>query len=316
MIHSLVSAPVDRHGILSLIGNTPLVRLKKLADELGINEQVEIYGKCEFLNPGGSVKDRPALNIIETAEAQGLLSPDKILLDATSGNTGIAYAMIGAVKGYRVRLCVPESASIERKRILKAYGAEIVFTPRSDSSDGAILKARELYAEHPNAYFYADQYSNDANWQAHFNTTGVEIWNQTQGRITHFIAAIGTSGSFIGTSRRLKSYNSSVRCLAVQPDVAVHGIEGIKHLESAMVPKIYDASVPDGFLEVSTETAFDVAKRLAAREGVFVGISAAANVYAALKTAQALSEQGEQGVIVCILCDGAMKYLSDRFWDE
>lgn len=305
-----------RQGVLSLIGQTPLVRLHKLPALWGISEHVELYGKCEFMNPGGSVKDRPALNIIETAEAQGLLTKDKILLDATSGNTGIAYAMICAVKGYKVQLCVPASASPERKRILQAYGAEIIYTPASESSDGAILKARELYAEHPNKYFYADQYSNDANWQAHFHGTGIELWEQTRGRITHFVAAIGTSGSFIGTSRRLKQFNPAVQCIAVQPDVAVHGIEGIKHLESAMVPKIYDPSVPDAFIEVSTEKAYEFAKRLAAVEGLFVGISAAANVYGSLTIAKALSERGQSAVIVFILCDGGMKYLSEHFWDK
>ncbi len=318
MLSSLESVPLtkERQGVLSLIGKTPLIRLHKLPALWGIHSDVEIYGKCEFMNPGGSVKDRPALNIIETAERQGLLTKDKILLDATSGNTGIAYAMIGAIKGYRVQLCVPESASPERKRILQAYGAEIIYTPAAESSDGAILKARELYAQNPEKYFYADQYSNDANWQAHFHTTGVELWEQTNGRITHFIAAIGTSGSFIGTSRRLKQYNPTVQCIAVQPDVAVHGIEGIKHLETAMVPKIYDPSVPDMFMEVSTEKAYEFAKHLAAVEGVFVGISAAANVYASLKMAKELSQRHEPAVIVCILCDGGMKYLSEHFWEK
>lgn len=305
---------IDKHT-LSLIGNTPLVRLKRVADEWGIADNVEIYGKCEFMNPGGSVKDRPALNIIETAEAQGVLTKDKILLDATSGNTGIAYAMICALKGYKCQLCVPESASPERKKILKAYGAELIFTPAAESSDGAIRKARELYAQNPDKYFYADQYSNDANWQAHFNTTGVELWEQTEGRITHFIAAIGTSGSFIGTSRRLKSYNDKIQCIAVQPDVAIHGIEGIKHLESAMVPSIYDPKVPDHFIEVSTETAYHYTVKLPKTEGLLLGISASANVYAALKVAKALTDRNESGVIVCILCDGGMKYLSEHFWN-
>jgi cysteine synthase B len=305
---------IDKHT-LSLIGNTPLVRLKKIADEWGIADSVEIYGKCEFMNPGGSVKDRPALNIIETAEAQGALTKDKILLDATSGNTGIAYAMICAIKGYKCQLCVPESASPERKKILKAYGAELIFTPAAESSDGAIRKARELYAQNPDKYFYADQYSNDANWQAHFNTTGVELWEQTEGRITYFIAAIGTSGSFIGTSRRLKSYNDKIQCIAVQPDVAIHGIEGIKHLESAMVPSIYDPKVPDHFIEVSTETAYHYTVKLPKTEGLLLGISASANVYAALKVAKALTDRNESGVIVCILCDGGMKYLSEHFWN-
>jgi cysteine synthase B len=305
---------IDKHT-LSLIGNTPLVRLKRVADEWGIADNVEIYGKCEFMNPGGSVKDRPALNIIETAEAQGVLTKDKILLDATSGNTGIAYAMICAIKGYKCQLCVPESASPERKKILKAYGAELIFTPAAESSDGAIRKARELYAQNPDKYFYADQYSNDANWQAHFNTTGVELWEQTEGRITHFIAAIGTSGSFIGTSRRLKSYNDKIQCIAVQPDVAIHGIEGIKHLESAMVPSIYDPKVPDHFIEVSTETAYHYTVKLPKTEGLLLGISASANVYASLKVAKELTDRNESGVIVCILCDGGVKYLSEHFWN-
>jgi S-sulfo-L-cysteine synthase (O-acetyl-L-serine-dependent) len=312
---SPVKYSFNGHSLLSLIGNTPLVRIKKIADDFGIDDRVEVYGKCEFLNPGGSVKDRPALNIIETAEAQGLLSTNKILLDATSGNTGIAYAMICAAKNYKVRLCVPESASPERKKILTAYGAEIIYTPRSDSSDGAIRKAQQLYAENPDAYFYADQYGNDANWQAHFNSTGVEIWEQTEHRVSHFVAAIGTSGTFIGTSRRLKIYNSDIECVAVQPDVAIHGLEGVKHLESALVPKIYDASVVDEFSEVSTEAAYSMVKKLASVEGLLLGVSAAANVQAALRVAKALSEQGKTGVVVTILCDGALKYLSERFWD-
>jgi cysteine synthase B len=221
--------------------------------------------------------------------------------------------MICAAKGYRCRLCLPQSASSERKKILTAYGAELIFTPSSESSDGAILKARALYAETPDAYFYADQYGNDANWQSHFNTTGIEIWNQTDGRITHFIAAIGTSGSFIGASRRLKTYRSDIDCIAVQPDLAIHGIEGIKHLESAMVPRIYDASVASRFIEVSTETAYDYMARLPKSEGLLLGVSAAANVSASLKVAKELTAQKKQGVIVCILCDGGLKYLSERF---
>ncbi|MBC8043604.1 MAG: cysteine synthase family protein [Rhizobacter sp.] len=307
---------VSRAGknLLSLIGNTPLVRLKKIADESGIGEQVEVYGKAEFFNPGGSVKDRPALAIIETAEQSGLLTQEKILLDATSGNTGIAYAMICAVKGYRATLCLPESASNERKTLLKVYGAELILTPRAESSDGAIRKARELYAAQPGKYFYADQYSNDANWQSHFNTTAVEIWEQTSGRITDFVAAIGTSGTFTGTVRRLKKYNPTIRAVSVQPDVAVHGLEGVKHLESAMVPKIYDASLPEKTVEVATETAYAYAKKLARTEGLFLGVSAAANVYAALQVARELSQENKAGVVVTVLCDGGMKYLSEPFW--
>ncbi|ACF12522.1 cysteine synthase [Chloroherpeton thalassium ATCC 35110] len=306
-------AVVEKH-IFSLIGNTPLIRIKKLAREWGINDNVEVYGKAEWMNPGGSVKDRAALNIIETAEARGDLTHDKILLDATSGNTGIAYAMICAVKGYRVTLCLPESASKERKEILQAYGATLVETPASESSDGAILKAIEMYKNNPDLYYYADQYSNDANWQAHYHSTGIEIYEQTHGKITHFVTAIGTSGTFVGTTRRLKTYNPDIKCIAAQPDVAVHGIEGIKHLESAMVPKIYDPALSDRLLEISTETAYEYARKLARVEGLLVGISAAANLFATLTIAKEVSDSGKNGVIVTVLCDNGMKYLSEPFW--
>jgi S-sulfo-L-cysteine synthase (O-acetyl-L-serine-dependent) len=302
------------HSLFALIGNTPLIEFKALAAQHGISERVRIFGKAEWMNPGGSVKDRPALNIIETAEASGALTKEKILLDATSGNTGIAFAMIGAAKGYRVTLCMPESASIERRKIIAAYGAEIIFTPAAESSDGSIRKAQALYAANPDRYFYADQYSNDANWQAHYHTTGKEIWSQTSGRITHFVAAMGTTGTFIGTSRRLKECNPSVVCAAVQPDLAVHGLEGVKHLESALVPKIYDATVPDRLIEVSTETAWDYANQIPKTEGVLLGVSAAANVYAALRVAKEISDGGGSGTVVTILCDNGMKYLSEHFW--
>lgn len=303
----------EKH-IFALIGNTPLIRIKKLAQQWGISDNVEIYGKAEWMNPGGSVKDRTALNIIETAEVKGQLTKHKILLDATSGNTGIAYAMICAVKGYRVRLFLPESSSKERKAILQAYGAELVETPAAESSDGAIVRAKEIYEENPELYFYADQYSNDANWQAHYKSTGVEIYKQTAGRITHFVAAIGTSGTFVGTTRRLKTYNKDIHCIAAQPDVAVHGIEGIKHLESAMVPKIYDPTLPERFIEVSTERAFEYVRKLAREEGLLVGISAGANLYAALTIGKEVSGRGEDAVIVTILCDSGMKYLSEPIW--
>jgi cysteine synthase B len=308
------TAQLDK-SLLTLIGNTPLVRLNKMPARLGISDAVEIYGKAEWMNPGGSVKDRPALNIIETAEADGTLTKNKILLDATSGNTGIAYSMICAVKGYQVKLCLPEGASRERKRILQAYGADLVFTPASESSDGAIRKAQALFRETSDLYFYADQYGNPANPQAHYETTGVEIFEQTKGRVTHFVAGIGTSGTFVGTTRRLKSYNEKITCISVQPDLAVHGLEGMKHLESAIVPKIYDSALPDATLEVSTETAYQVVKDLARHEGLLLGISAAANVSAALRVAKTLSECGESGIIVTILCDNGMKYLSEKFWD-
>ncbi len=306
-------AKVEKH-IFSLIGNTPLIRIKKLAEQWSIPESIEIYGKAEWMNPGGSVKDRAALNIIETAEAEGKLTRDRILLDATSGNTGIAYAMISAVKGYNVTLCLPENASKERKAILKAYGAKLIETPASESSDGAIRKAIELYNENPDKYFYADQYNNNANWQAHYHSTGIEIFEQTEGTITHFLAAIGTSGTFVGTTRRLKTFNPEITCIAAQPDIAVHGIEGIKHLESAMVPGIYDPKLPDRIIEVSTEIAYDYVQRLAKEEGLLVGISAAANLCAALMIGKELADQGKPGIIVTILCDNGMKYLSEPLW--
>ena len=306
-------AKVEKH-IFSLIGNTPLIRIKKLAEQWSIPESIEIYGKAEWMNPGGSVKDRAALNIIETAEAEGKLTRDRILLDATSGNTGIAYAMISAVKGYNVTLCLPENASKERKAILNAYGAKLIETPASESSDGAIRKAIELYHENPDKYFYADQYNNNANWQAHYHSTGIEIFEQTEGTITHFLAAIGTSGTFVGTTRRLKTFNPEITCIAAQPDIAVHGIEGIKHLESAMVPGIYDPKLPDRIIEVSTEIAYDYVQRLAKEEGLLVGISAAANLCAALMIGKELADQGKPGVVVTILCDNGMKYLSEPLW--
>lgn len=316
---SSAAAPPKRDGLLALIGNTPLVPITKLAAEFGISSatetQVEVYGKAEWMNPGGSVKDRPALAIIEAAEASGALTKDKILLDATSGNTGIAYAMIAAIKGYRVRLCMPESASLERKKLLKAYGAELLLTPVGESSDGAIRKARELYAQSPDLYFYADQYSNPANWQAHYRTTAPEIYEQTAGRITHFVAAIGTSGTFVGTVRRLRELKSGIHAVAVQPDLAVHGLEGVKHLESAMVPSIYDASLVEKTVEVSTESAHEWVKKFARTEGLLLGVSAAANGLAALTVAKTLSDAGETGVVVTVFCDGGMKYLSEHFWN-
>jgi len=304
---------VEKH-IFSLIGNTPLIRIKNLADSWQIPSFIEIYGKAEWMNPGASVKDRAAINIIETAEAQGKLTRNHILLDATSGNTGIAYAMICANKGYKVHLCLPESASKERKAILKAYGATLIETPASESSDGAIRKAIEIYNNEPERYFYADQYNNEANWQAHFHSTGIEIFEQTGGEVTHFLAAIGTSGTFVGTTRRLKNFNPEIECIAVQPDVAVHGIEGIKHLESAMVPGIYDPKLPDRMVEVSTEIAYEYVQKLAHFEGLLVGISAAANVVAALRVAKELAHEGKRGTIVTVLCDSGMKYLSESFW--
>ena len=294
------------------IGNTPLLRLARIAHDL---PGVEILGKAEWLNPGRSVKDRAAANIVAQARASGKLTSGKILLDSTSGNTGIAYAMIAAAQGFPVTLCMPENVSVERKRILQAYGANILYTDPADGSDGAIRMARELAAKHPDLYYYADQYSNDANWRAHYHGTANEIWQQTEGRITHFVAMLGTSGTFVGTTRRLKELNPRIRCVSLQPDSAFHGIEGAKHMASAIVPKIYDPSLADADLGISTEESYVMAKRLAREEGLLVGISAAAAVVGCLQLARQL-KQNEHAVFVTILCDSGDKYLSERFWQE
>jgi cysteine synthase B len=294
------------------IGNTPLLRLARIGSEL---PGIEILGKAEWLNPGGSIKDRAASNIVAQARASGKLTSGKILLDSTSGNTGIAYAMIGAAQGFPVTLCMPGNVSVERKRILHAYGANIIYTDPADGSDGAIRMARELAAKHPDLYYYADQYSNDANWQAHYHGTANEIWQQTEGRITHFVAMLGTGGTFVGTTRRLRELNPRVRCISLQPDSAFHGIEGTKHMASAIVPKIYDASLADADLGISTEDAYAMAKRLAREEGLLVGISAAGAVVGCLRLARQL-KKNEHAVFVTILSDSGDKYLSERFWQE
>jgi cysteine synthase B len=278
---------------------------------------VALLGKAEWYNPGGSVKDRAAANIVAEAQRSGKLSPGKILLDATSGNTGIAYAMLGAAEGFPVTLCMPENVSRERKQILHGYGANILYTDPADGSDGAIRMARELAAKHPDQYFYADQYSNEANWKAHYNGTANEIWQQTQGRLTHFVAMLGTSGTFVGTTRRLKELNPAVKCISLQPDSSFHGIEGAKHMASAIVPKIYDATLADQNLEISTEDAYALARKLSRGAGLLIGISAAAAVVGCLKIAQELRlKKGQEAVIVTILCDSGDKYLSERFWNE
>jgi cysteine synthase B len=297
-------------ALLDLVGNTPLLRLSRVDPELPAG--VELYAKAEWYNPGGSVKDRPALWMIRDGEQRGLLHPGMTIADATSGNTGIAYATLGAALGYRVTLALPANASIERKRILRALGAELILTSAGEGMDLAITTIRKLVAEHPERYFYPDQYSNPANVLAHYETTAPEIWEQTGGRATHFVAALGTSGTFMGAGRRLREYNGDIRLLAVQPDGPYHALEGVKHMATAMVPRIYDATLPDEVLEVSSEEAFAMARRLARSEGLMVGISAAANVAAALRVARTLS----QGTVVTILCDGAAKYLSDPFWEE
>ncbi len=299
-------------SVLSQIGNTPLLRMATLTREL---PGIEIYGKAEYFNPGGSVKDRPAFNMIREGERQGKLDHSKIILDSTSGNTGIAYAMVAAASGYQVKLCLPSNASPERKRILKAYGAEIVFTDPAEGSDGAIRKCREIFSADPERYFYPDQYNNPANWQAHFESTGPEIIEQTDGRITHFIAALGTSGTFMGVTRRMRQDLPGVKCISAQPASGFHGLEGLKHMPTAIVPGIYDPAIADENLWLDTEDAYQMVKRLAKQEGLLVGISAGGNVTAAVHVARRLHAEGRTGVIVTVLCDGADKYLSESFWD-
>src|SRR5437870_8728382 len=281
----------DSHALgqrtLEHVGSTPLLRLERVARDL---PNIQLLGKAEWFNPGGSVKDRAAANIVAEARASGKLGPGKILLDSTSGNTGIAYAMIGAAQGFPVTLCMPENVSVERKRILHAYGANIIYTDPGEGSDGAIRKVRELAAEHPDKYFYADQYSNDANWRVHYHRTAIEIWQQTEGHVTHFVSMMGTSGTFVGTARRLKELNPQIRCISLQPDSPFHGIEGAKHMASAIVPKIYDASLADMDLGIATEDAYRMAIRPAREEGLLVGISAAAAVVGCLQVAHQLGK--------------------------
>lgn len=295
--------------VTALVGNTPLLRLRRIGREC---PGVEIYGKAEGFNPGGSVKDRPALNIIREAARAGLLSPDKILVDSTSGNTGIAYAMICAALGYRLKLFMPSNVSLERKRILHAYGAEVVYTDPMEGSDGAIRQVRDWVRHHPDGCFYANQYDNPANWQAHYLTTGPEIFGQTQGRVTHFVATLGTSGTFMGTTRRLKELNPAIRCISVQPDSPFHGLEGLKHMPSAIPPGIYDPSLADENVSVATEEAYDMTLRLAREEGLLMGVSSGAALAAALRVGKKIGK----GVVVTIFCDSGDKYLSERFWDR
>jgi len=307
--HEPVSAG-SGHSVLERIGDTPLVRLARVVRGL---RNVDVLAKAEWFNPGGSVKDRAAANIIGEAMRAGRLGPGKELLDSTSGNTGIAYAMIGAAMGFGVTLCMPTNVSVERKRILKAYDANIVYTDPGEGSDGAIRKAREMFAAQPGRYFYADQYSNDANWRAHYEGTANEIWRQSGGRITHFVAMLGTSGTFVGNARRLKELNPRIRCISLQPDSSFHGIEGAKHMATAIVPKIYDPSVADENLFVSTERAYEKVKRLAREEGLLVGISSGAALAGCLDVA-ASAPPGS--VIVTVFPDSGDKYLSEKFWDE
>jgi len=303
----------EANSLLSCVGNTPLLRLSRIASAY---EPVEIYAKAEWFNPGGSVKDRPALNMILEGERSGALTQGKIILDATSGNTGIAYAMIAASRGYKVKICLPSNASPERKHILNAYGAELVFTDPGQGSDGAIRKARELYGLSPDLYFYPDQYNNIANWRAHYSGTGPEIIRQMDGLLTHFVAGLGTSGTFVGTGRRLREFNPAIRLISFQPDSGFHGLEGLKHMATAIVPGIYDSSLADEDLAVSTEEAYRLVRALAREEGLLVGISSGAALAACFQIAGRLKESKKEGKIVTIFPDSGDKYLSERFWED
>ena len=314
----MIAAPAKPLGLtlFDRIGNTPLLRLEGLVAHLGI----QILGKAEWLNPGGSVKDRAASAIVSDAIRQGQLTPgaknSKALLDATSGNTGIAYAMLGAALGFPVTLCVPSNVSPERKNILAAYGANVLWTDPADGSDGAIRAARKLIAEHPENFFYADQYANDNNWRAHYYSTANEIWQQTSGAITHFVAGLGTSGTFMGTTRRLRELNPKIRCISMQPDSPFNGLEGLKHMATAIVPPIYDPALADRNIDMPTERAYAMCKHLARTQGLLLGISAGAAVASARDIADEEARAGREAVIVTILPDSADKYLSDRFWSE
>ena len=299
--------PAAGVSVLDLIGRTPLIRLRLLEKEC---PGVEICAKVEGQNPGGSVKDRAAARMLAEGEKSGALRPGLTILDATSGNTGIAYAMIGAARGYKVKLCVPANASPERKLILKAFGAELLLTDPLESTDGAIREARRLKAEEPDRYFYPDQYNNDGNWMAHYDTTGPEIIEQTGGALTHFVAGLGTSGTFMGTARRLRQFNPAIKLISFQPATAFHGLEGLKHMESAIVPGIYDPKLADEDLRVESEDAFEMVRRLAREEGVMAGISSGGALAATLQVARRL----DKGLIVTVFPDGAEKYLTEKFW--
>ncbi len=311
--HKLKATLTSKQNSLPMqVGNTPLLRLANLPGQHGISSQVELYAKAEWFNPSGSVKDRAALYMIRDGEERGLLTPDKTIIDASSGNTGIAYAMIGAALGYRVEIYLPASASLERKQLLKLYGATVIETPAVLGTDGAILEAQRCYAQAPDRYFYPDQYNNPANWQAHYYGTGPEIWRQTEGRVTHFVAVLGTSGTFTGTARRLKEYNPAIQVIEVQPDSPFHGLEGMKHMPTAIVPGIYDPSLADEQVTIDTEEAQTITRALVREEGILAGPSSGAAVLAALQVAQDL----QSGVVVTVLPDGGSRYLGDRFWGE
>lgn len=297
-------------SVLDLVGNTPLIKLNSLTKDL---DGVSIYAKAEYLNPSGSVKDRAAKGILLEAVASKKLTKEKILLDSTSGNTGIAYAMFGAALGYKVTLTLPKNANFERKKILKAYGATIIETDPLLSSDGSLLEAKKIAKENPDKYFYTNQYDNEENWKAHYNTTALEIWDQTKGKVTHFLAGMGTSGTFVGTSRRLKELNPEIKTVAMQPNSPFHGLEGMKHMATTINPGIYDSSLIDETILVDTDDARQMTLRLAKEEGLFVGISSGGNVFASLELAKTLPKGS---VIVTVLCDSGFKYLSDSLWEE
>jgi S-sulfo-L-cysteine synthase (O-acetyl-L-serine-dependent) len=297
----------EKTGLLRSIGNTPLVEIQRIYS----SDRIRVLAKLESFNPAGSVKMRPAYNMIQKGEESGELFPGKTIIDSTSGNTGIAYALIGAAKGYKVLLAMPANATMERKRILKAYGAELLLTDPLQGSDGAIREIQDLYKRDPEKYFYPDQYSNEANWQSHYVSTAVEIYQQSQGRITHFVSGLGTSGTFVGVTRRLKEWNPEIQAISFMPDSPFHGLEGMKHMPSAIVPKIYDPSLADDNLEISTEEAQKMVIRLAREEGLFAGLSSGAAMVASMKVA----ENVDQGVIVTIFPDGGDKYLSEEFWE-
>jgi cysteine synthase B len=305
------SARLDSQSksVLQLIGNTPLLSFRRLGQSIA---PVEVYAKAEWYNPGGSIKDRAALNMILDGERRGLLTKDKILVDATSGNTGIAYAMIGAERGYKVKLALPKNASLERKQCLLAYGAELILTDPTGGTDGAQRFVKALVEADPERYFYPDQYNNDANWKAHYETTAMEIWRQTDGRITHFVTGLGTSGTFMGVTRRLKELNPAITCISMQPDGPLHGLEGLKHMPTALVPGFYRPEIADEQVTVATEDAQQMVLGLARQEGLLVGVSSGANLVAAMNVAERL----KQGVVVTIFCDSASKYMSESFWTD
>jgi cysteine synthase B len=296
-------------SVLELIGNTPLLSFKRVTRGVA---PAQVLAKAEWYNPGGSVKDRAALQMILDGERRGLLNKNKVLIDATSGNTGIAYAMIGAERGYHVKLALPKNASPERRQTLLAYGAELVLTDPTEGTDGAQRYVKALVEQDPGRYFYPDQYNNDANWRAHYEQTAMEIWRQTDERVTHFVTGVGTSGTFMGVTRRLKELNPAIQCICMQPDGPLHGLEGMKHMATALVPGIYDPSIADEQMEIGTEDAHRMCLRLAREEGILVGVSSGANMAAALRVA----ERAKDGVVVTIFCDSAAKYLSESFWQE